>query len=313
MKTERKLAQEVELDRLLAEEFECSPDFAANVISMAKLDLVGFEVLEAIAQPKLSSGGYGDLLIEGRIGKDRAALLIENKITAGPAIRQAERYARHKTFLLEDDFTHVTTLLIAPKGYHGEHQGYDAFIWIEDLIGLIASSNPKREAFRRDILRRAIEKKQSSGVQVHDEGVYELRTRYTDLAEQISESDALGLIFPPKRERTYDRDSWIQPIGHPSFGAGIFIRHRLWTSLQANAGRIDLIFRDPSADLRSQIEAVLPSGFLFEDFSKTGVQVSYLVPRLQPESPFDDDTVAQACHVMSDLVAWYAQHIAPQT
>ena len=156
----RKSAQEVEIDHLLAEEFACDSGFVARFLSAGGIALDGFRVVATIAEPSLGGDGFGDLLIEGTIqAGSRAALLIEDKITAGPAVRQAERYAAFARVLRESGFGTVLTVLVAPASYRGERDHFDAFISLETVTMLINSPDPLRLSYRRHIIERALSKK----------------------------------------------------------------------------------------------------------------------------------------------------------
>ena len=91
--TTRKPSQEIEIDHLLAEEFHCDPAFSARFAEACGLQFDTFRVIHATPEPSLGGEGYGDLLVEADMDGQRAALLIEDKITASAATRQAERYA----------------------------------------------------------------------------------------------------------------------------------------------------------------------------------------------------------------------------
>lgn len=303
--TERKSAQEVEIDRLLAEEFECEPGFVADFIQHTAPDLAGLLVEKAIPEPKLSEGGFGDLLIEGRIGDAKVALLIEDKITAGPTFRQAERYKLHKDHLLRNGYSAVSTLLVAPRGYSGESADYEHFLALEDIIPLLRNDSPKRLRFRRDILKRAITKKNTSGVRLHDEGTRQLREAYTRQAEAISASHDIPLIFPPLRQKVYDGDSWIERIRHPMLPRDIELRHRLWTTLHNPKGRIDLIFRAPTTDDIENARSAPPVDAIVENFSKSGLQVSLIMDEIRPNSEVTTEFIESAVQKMAALVEWY--------
>ena len=96
--TPRRPSQEVEIDHLLAEEFNCDPGFGSRFATACDLEFETLQVLESISQPSLSNG-YGDLLVKAEVDGERIAFLIEDKITAGAQLRQAERYKEHANFL----------------------------------------------------------------------------------------------------------------------------------------------------------------------------------------------------------------------
>ena len=58
----RKASQEVEIDQLLAEEFECDPGFAERFANACGLRFTTLEVESAVPEPSLGGDGYGDPL-----------------------------------------------------------------------------------------------------------------------------------------------------------------------------------------------------------------------------------------------------------
>ena len=129
-------------------------------------------------EPSLGGDGYGDLLVYGTVGAIRVALLIEDKITAGPAHRQAERYQAHATRMRAEGWDQVWCILVAPAAYLAERKAYDADIDMEVVAELLNSPEPVRLAYRLGIIRRALEKKSSSGVQIPDPSMKTLKSEY---------------------------------------------------------------------------------------------------------------------------------------
>ena len=174
----RKSAQEVEIDHLLAEEFNCDPSFAERFVTACGLSCAGFQVSAAIPEPSLGGEGFGDLLVDGTADGLKVAFLIEDKITAGPAVRQAERYAAHANWLRDQGWDRVWTVLVAPSSYCGERSGYDVSVDLEKVATILRSPEPTRLAYRRGIIERALEKKASTGVRVPDTAMYRLKAAY---------------------------------------------------------------------------------------------------------------------------------------
>ena len=115
----RKASQEVEIDHLLAEEFECDPGFADRFAGACGLRFATLKVKRVLPEPQFGSEGYGALLVEADMDGRRIALLIENKINASPATRQAERYSTHAERLKRQG-VECLTVLVAPETYVGE-------------------------------------------------------------------------------------------------------------------------------------------------------------------------------------------------
>ncbi|MEZ5750503.1 MAG: hypothetical protein R3D60_00590 [Paracoccaceae bacterium] len=299
----RKASQEEEIDRLLEEEFLCSPSFAADYGRLCGLKSDEFNVRSCVAQPSLGGQGFGDLLVEGRCNKIDVVLLIENKITAGPAIRQAQRYRAFADHLMEaEDGLVVLTVLNAPSGYHGERDQYDAFVTLEDVRALIRSDSPSREAFRRSIISRALNKKQAGGVNIADPRMHELKMGI--LAWMTKNASEFSI--PELRAEYYDGDSWLNPISHPDFPSSVWFRYRKWTSAKANEGRIDLIFSPVSEDDEKKIRAHLLPEMALATFSKgKGILVSLPVPMMNQDTGFVEQTCSDAVTQMRRLLSWY--------
>ena len=174
----RKAAQEVEIDHLLEEEFLCDPTFATRLLWAAGLASgAPFAVEAAVAEPSLGGDGFGDLLVTGDEGGRRAALLIEDKITAAAGHRQAERYATHAARMRDDGWA-VRTILVAPAGYRGERALYDGHLDLEAVADLVVSPDRRRMAHRRGIIRRAIAKHGTTGVRIADPRMHALKAAY---------------------------------------------------------------------------------------------------------------------------------------
>ncbi len=268
----RKSSQEVEIDHLLEEEFLCDPGFAGRFLAACGLEDCSLEVHDAIAQPSLSGEGFGDLLVEGACEGTRIALLVEDKITAGPALRQAERYARHAARMRDDGWDEVWTILVAPSSYRLRRDAYDFSVDLEKVAEIMQASDPRRLAHRRAIIARAIEKKQSTGVQMSDERMKEFRVQYLDHVAHWCAGAGVVFVFPELRASYYSDDSWISRIGHPLFPAGVALRHRLWTTVEKSAGQVDLTIREAGDDLRTRIAETLPGGWEVSAFSRDGIQ-----------------------------------------
>ena len=112
-----KSAKEEELDLIFAEEFSCDPNFTLQYFREAFPAIGNVKIEDVAIQPKLHDGGYGDLLVLAKANGKSHALLIEHKISAGPAPGQAERYRNHATHLLRSEGRSVVTALVAPRAY----------------------------------------------------------------------------------------------------------------------------------------------------------------------------------------------------
>lgn len=303
----RKSSQEVEIDHLLAEEFECDPSFGERFLSACSLPGQRFRTVSVLAEPSLGGDGFGDLLVHGEMDGHRVALLIEDKITAGPATRQAERYAAHASRMLFQGWDRVWCILVAPKAYIGERSLYDAGVDLETVAGLLQSSDPVRLAYRQGIISRAVSKRAASGVRIPDLGLHQLKSDYLDFVAAWCAAEGLDLTFPTLRQSYYDGDSWIEPIRHPNLPAHVYLRHRLWVSVAGGPGQVDLIAKTADEVEQTRFKDAPPEGAIVAPFSKHGVQVSLRLPQMRQSSGFDADVASKACEHMRELVTWYVK------
>jgi len=307
MDDNRKSAKEVEIDHLLAEEFLCDPDFADRFAAACGLALTGLSVKAALPEPALGGEGFGDLLVHGTAQGQSFALLIEDKITAGPALRQAERYAAHAD-RLRDAGHAVWSILVAPAAYRGERALYDAALDLETVAGLLRNADPRRLAHRRAILRRALEKKASTGVRLPDAAIYRLKTAYLDHAAAWGARHGISLQLPALRDSYYDGDSWIDPIRHPALPGAMTLRHRLWMSFDSHLGQVDLIINPATEPDRQAFEFHAPEGALLSTYGRQqkGLQLSFPVRQMRPATGFAPDTADAALAAMQRLVRWWS-------
>ena len=302
----RKASQEVEIDHLLAEEFACDAGFADRFLAAAGLPVESFEVLTVTPEPRLGGEGYGDLLVEGRVGETQVALLIEDKITAGPASRQAERYRAHAARMRETGWDAVHCILVAPATYRGERDRYDGSVDLETVAALLRSTEPKRLAFRRAILGRALEKRASTGVRLPDERLHALRAAYTAFAADWCAHEGVPLEFPALRSQYWEGDTWIEYVRHPDLPPNVKLRHRMWSTAVRTTGHVDLI-ASPAGDAdRQRFTEAPPPGATPAPFSGgKGVQISIPIAEMRQGEGFDPVTAAAALGHMRELVAWY--------
>jgi hypothetical protein len=306
----RKSAQEVEIDHLLAEEFICDPSFAERFLEACGLFCPAFKVSAAIPEPSLGGEGFGDLLVDGTGDGLKVAFLIEDKITAGPAVRQAKRYAAHASWLRDQGWDRVWTILVAPAAYRGERDDYDASIDLEKVASILRSPDPMRLTYRRGIIERALAKKASTGVRIPDLALHHLKSAYLNYASGWCVENGFTLEFPALRESYYDGDSWIEPIRTATLPAHVKLRHRLWTSTKAECGRVDLIVSPASIFEQNCLKKFPVPDTLVELYSKNkGVQFSLQVPEIRQNFGFNANATSAALLSMKILVNWYLDSI----
>ena len=143
-------------------------------------------------------------------------------------------------------------MLVAAKSYVGERGRYDSNVNLEQVAELLDSYDPRRLAYRRGIIGRALEKKNTTGVQNADSAMLDLRAAYLNNANAWCDATGRRYQFPLLKEAYYDGDAWVEPITHPDFPKGTCIRHRLWTSVKDAVGRVDLIIYNHTSSKRRQ-------------------------------------------------------------
>lgn len=303
----RKSSQEVELDHLLAEEFACDPGFVRRFMQACKLGPENLVVRSVTAEPSLGGNGFGDILVDCEADGRSVALLVEDKITAAPATRQAQRYRAHADGLRAEGWNQVYCIVVAPGGWRGDRTGYDAHLALERLAEIIESPSPARLAWRRSILDRALRKYRATGVRVADAKVRDFKAAYLEVAQSWSSRNAVPFTFPALKEAYYDGDSWIDPILHPALPDPYRLRHRCWTSVRRTPGLVDLIVRGTDARRVAMLTACRPAGTVISSFSGgKGIVVSLPVTELRPGADFDCAGLEDALAAMALLVEWIA-------
>ena len=135
----RKSSQEVEIDHLLAEEFECDPNISERFATACGLRFRTFQVQEVTPEPSLAGDNYGDLMVEAEMDGQRVAFLIKDKITARAPPRQAARYTACAGRLRREGWSRVITVLVAPRSNRGERDQYDESVDLEAVTEMLAS------------------------------------------------------------------------------------------------------------------------------------------------------------------------------
>ena len=264
----RKASQEVEIDHLLAEEFYCDPNFLVRFAEACRIRFSNIRVIDVVPEPSLGGNGYGDLLVKAEMDGQTVAFLIEDKITASAATRQAERYAEHAEKLRRTGFDSVFTVLLAPRSYNGERDRYGASVDLEDVAEMVRSADEVRRNYRRGIISRALKKKVSSGVKCPDPAMRELHRAYLIWFSAKCLKQNFRLSFPPLKESYYDGDSWVNKISCDGFPLGVWLRHRLWVSANNTFGSVDLIMSLMADQERDHLEHCKPNWATMTLFGK---------------------------------------------
>lgn len=309
----RKTSQEYELDNLLAEEFATDPGFLERFLKAGGITDSGATVIDVISQPSLGGNGFGDLLVLfHHLGIDGlpSALLIEDKISAGAAVRQAERYREFAEGKVGREWRKYWMVLVAPARYVGETRSYDLKIDIEIIIDIIDNASQARLNYRRNILRRAINKSATSGVKIPDPLMHKLQHSYREFINDWSCARGIGLIPPRPRSAYYDGDSWVKIAiqGHDD----ILLRHRLWTDQKSKSGQIDLIVDPVTPEREAIIRSTCPPGSVCAPYGKgRGIAIYLSLPEMRQTDGFDPQLAQLAIDHACKLLYWYATRVVP--
>jgi hypothetical protein len=243
-------------------------------------------------------------VVEGEADELRVALLIENKITAASAPRQAERYQAEAARMRGIGRDKVWCILVALRGHVGERDDYDAFIDLEKVADLLRSHDPARLDYRRGIIERALPEPGVSRVKIADLALHRMRTEYREFSTAWSEAEGCPLNFPPVREVYYDKESHVYDIRHTKLRAHVTLCHRLWLGGKEREGQVDLVVSPADAAEQAHLRAAAPDGTMTAPIEK-GIQVSIIVPEMRQAAGFDPAIAQAACAAMRDLVRWY--------
>ncbi len=314
-KSDQNPSKEVEIDCLLAEEFSCDPEFSTRFAKACGLTFQEFRVQRTRLEPEFKDGGgYGDLRVDAEMDGCRVVLLIEDKINAGAAPRQAERYAAEAKRLRRlDGYDRVVTILVGPSAYNGERESYDKVVSLEEVKEMLDSPDPVRREYRRKIIDRALEKNANKGVKNPDIALHRLHSDYREWMEKRCRDEGLRYQFPHLKKGGYDRgESWVHKISVEGFPDDIFLRHRLWTDLSARSDSVDLIIGpDVGPDDWERLGATMPEKAEIGPYGKTGIQVSLGVPEMRQSSSFSAASAENALEAMKLLVSCYHEWSGP--
>jgi hypothetical protein len=193
--------QEHHIDFLLEEEFACSPQFLRFFVSEAAQSILkgqASSVVTNIPTPHettpcqairsvTTGAGESDVLVVYRSNDptaSRVAILIENKIRASFQKDQADRYRERGEAGMGEEWDSYWTCLVAPEKYSLGFAGFDGRVSLEQIGAYFGKTDDARSNFKARIIRQAIERFSSSGVQVVDEVMTEFRRFYAEQAER---------------------------------------------------------------------------------------------------------------------------------
>ena len=176
---------ERDIDLLLLEEFNVSPEFSSwfhsKVISNASVP----EIIGAWHSVSDSVLGESDLIV---IYQDQLAVLIENKIDAVSQPNQGERYKQRGAKGIEaKNWKRFISCMIAPNLYLDKEKDstvYDSTVSYEDLKEWFQSKNNRRSEYKAYLITEAIEKNRRGYTVIPNEAVTDFWFKYWKLSTQ---------------------------------------------------------------------------------------------------------------------------------
>ena len=153
--------RERDIDCLLIEEFNVNYEFTKIVFSNNIKELNN--IRKVVAKHSVVDLQYGetDIFLEIYTDTQLIVLLIENKIDASFQPQQSERYnIRKNNILKENKNIKAYTILIAPEKYisgHLESLKFDYSVTYENILNYFNKSNTKRDIYKANILKIAID------------------------------------------------------------------------------------------------------------------------------------------------------------
>jgi hypothetical protein len=183
---------ERDIDILLMEEFEGGSGFLDWFVSVTVgWPLAGFDVLGAWHSVSTDIGESDLLVLAHRPGRERLALLIENKVDAPPQPEQSRRYLRRGEAGLKDgEWQQFATCIVAPQRYLGaaaNAEGYQYPVSYEDIAEWMRANLPpgRRTEFRLRLILAAIEQQRRGYSPKIDPVVTRFFSEYWELAENL--------------------------------------------------------------------------------------------------------------------------------
>jgi len=240
MAVERKYERDIDL--LLAEEFEVSPDFAKWFLAETKRFSEIDAQVNAVYVSKSDATGESDLVViyKNASGIGHFALLIEDKIDARLQPKQEERYrlrAAEEIARTPSSYSEAAVVICAPQAYkekHPEIETFDAFVSYEAIASFFRDQKPSsaRGEYRAAFIETANQKNINASTPVYDDitdtfwkAVYAIASRDFPDLEMKSAQYAKGTLWVSFR-----------PLDMPSMPKLIKV------DLKGASGFIDLTF-----------------------------------------------------------------------
>lgn len=283
---------ERDIDLLLLEELTVSEDFFAWVINktVKQKNAKPYKVWHSLMDAEF---GESDLVLLYKDGREKKALLLENKIDAIAQPEQAERYIkRGEKGIVDGLWKEFATCLVAPETYLDSTANaslYQYQLSYESIRKWYLKQGDVRAKYKAQIVLEAIEKSRRGYTIVPDDRVSAFWFRYYELAKQHAPD--LELARPSKKPA---KSCWIA-FKPKSLPKGIRIVHKL------DRGYVDLEIRGAAKDaeqLIAKLQEVIPKNVSIEITGKS-LSLRHEVPIVNHFGNADD----QAEEVKQGLLA----------
>ncbi len=283
MAVERKYERDIDI--MLAEEFEVSPEFAAWFLARTR----NFSGVEArVVDVKVSvtdHTGESDLVIifEEEGSQRRFALHIEDKIDAPLQPEQEQRYRRRARAAIDrGEYSDGEVILCSPESYprnHADAVSFDTFVSYEAISGFLKShrGDDPRMAYRANFIASAATSTSGSWTRVVDD----LTNKFWNTAFEIANKEFPELEMKPL---ALTKDStWItlRPQDMPTRPVHIYL------SFKGDRGFMDLTFSGCAVSLFSQrVQSILEPGMTMHATGRsTAIRIT--VDAIKVSSPDD--------------------------
>ncbi len=248
--------QEFRIDFLLEEEFAVDPLFAQSFLTASGVSFA-IKRVEHVIHSVSDKHGEADLIVllnAGRRNGDtvKVAVLIEDKINASFQPYQSDRYQqRGKEGVSAGKWDVFVTVLVAPSAYIRVPHGFDAAISLEQIKEWICPNDFARRDFKVAKINEAIQKKNSTGVQIVDEAMTAFRHSYFDYLQMFNVRRGTDFTMRAPGP-TYYGDTWFQ-LKSATLPAWAEVRH------MAPNGNIEISFKETEFSKAAALSEVLES------------------------------------------------------
>jgi hypothetical protein len=269
---------EKDIDLLVIEELISSTEFCN--IFLRKINKTSFKLISIQHSNNDVELGESDITAIFSNGNIKHALLIEDKIDAIAMPNQCGRYfSRGNLAVNKGIYDSFDIFLIAPKDYmvsNSEARKYPYKITYEELIEFFEKQTETRNLYKLEVLKLAVEKKQSGYVPQVDHKI----TQFNKLYDSYKDKH-----YPELHLNSYSGDRGPRAFwpSYRSFVKNGHITHK------SNKGYVDLMFRGLGKHLghiSKCLENILDDDMLIVQTGKSG-SVRIHVPVIDFKDDFD--------------------------